>query len=46
MFRGFAITAWQRTVGDNGALIRSSLLFALAHVLTVGGDNARRRRSG
>lgn len=39
VFRGFAITAWRRTVGDNGALIRSSLLFALAHVLTVGGDS-------
>ncbi|HEY7131720.1 MAG TPA: type II CAAX endopeptidase family protein [Candidatus Limnocylindrales bacterium] len=39
VFRGFAITAWRRTVGDNGALIRASLLFALAHVLTVGGDS-------
>jgi membrane protease YdiL (CAAX protease family) len=39
VFRGFAITAWRRTVGDNGALIRASILFALAHVLTVSGDN-------
>jgi membrane protease YdiL (CAAX protease family) len=39
VFRGFAITAWRRTVGDNGALIRASLLFALAHVLTVSGDS-------
>jgi membrane protease YdiL (CAAX protease family) len=39
VFRGFAITAWRRTVGDNGALVRASLLFALAHVLTVSGDN-------
>ncbi len=39
VFRGFAISAWRRTVGDNGALVRASLLFALAHVLTVGGDS-------
>jgi membrane protease YdiL (CAAX protease family) len=39
VFRGFAITAWRRTVGDNGALIRTSLLFALAHVLTVSGNS-------
>jgi membrane protease YdiL (CAAX protease family) len=39
IFRGFAITAWRRTVGENGALLRASLLFALAHVLTVSGDN-------
>ena len=39
VFRGFAITAWRRTVGDNGALVRASLLFALAHVLTVSGDS-------
>ena len=39
VFRGFAITAWQRTVGERGAILRASLLFALAHVLTVSGDN-------
>jgi membrane protease YdiL (CAAX protease family) len=39
VFRGFAITAWQRTVGDNGALVRASLLFAFAHVLTVSGGS-------
>ena len=39
VFRGFAMTAWRRTVGDSGALVRASLLFALAHVLTVSGDN-------
>ncbi len=38
VFRGFAITAWQRTVGERGALIRSSLVFAFAHVITVSGD--------
>jgi membrane protease YdiL (CAAX protease family) len=35
VFRGFAITAWQRTVGARGAIVRASLLFALAHVLNV-----------
>jgi membrane protease YdiL (CAAX protease family) len=39
VFRGFAITAWRRTVGDNGALIRASLLFALAHVIDVSGGS-------
>ncbi|MBA2381998.1 MAG: CPBP family intramembrane metalloprotease [Chloroflexi bacterium] len=37
VFRGFAITAWQRTVGEQGALIRASLVFALAHVINVQG---------
>jgi membrane protease YdiL (CAAX protease family) len=39
VFRGFAITAWERTVGEQGALVRSSLLFALAHVITVSGSS-------
>jgi membrane protease YdiL (CAAX protease family) len=39
VFRGFALTAWQRTVGERGALIRASLLFALAHVISVSGDS-------
>jgi uncharacterized protein len=39
VFRGFAITAWRRTVGERGALIRASLVFALAHVITVSGDS-------
>jgi membrane protease YdiL (CAAX protease family) len=39
VFRGFAITAWQRTVGERGALVRASLLFALAHVITVSGNS-------
>jgi membrane protease YdiL (CAAX protease family) len=39
VFRGFAITAWQRTVGARGAIVRASLLFALAHVLNVTADN-------
>lgn len=38
VFRGFAITAWQRTVGERGALVRASLVFALAHVINVSGE--------
>ena len=41
LFRGFALTAWRRTVGDRGAIVRSSLLFVIAHVLFVGGDSFR-----
>jgi membrane protease YdiL (CAAX protease family) len=39
VFRGFAISAWQRTVGDGGAILRASLLFALAHVINVSGTS-------
>lgn len=39
VFRGFAISAWQRSVGESGALVRASLLFALAHVITVSGGS-------
>jgi uncharacterized protein len=39
VFRGFAITAWRRTVGERGALLRASLVFALAHVISVSGDS-------
>jgi membrane protease YdiL (CAAX protease family) len=35
VFRGFAITAWERTIGPDRAIIRASLLFALAHVISV-----------
>jgi membrane protease YdiL (CAAX protease family) len=38
VFRGFAITAWRRTVGDSGAIVRASLIFALAHVINVSAD--------
>lgn len=38
VFRGFAISAWRRTVGEGGALVRASLVFALAHVINVGGE--------
>jgi len=37
VFRGFAISAWRRTVGDNGAIVRASLVFALAHVINISG---------
>lgn len=37
MFRGFAVSAWQRTVGETGAIVRASLVFALAHVINAGG---------
>jgi len=39
VFRGFALTAWRRTFGERGALVRASLLLALAHVINVGGDS-------
>ena len=41
LFRGFALTAWRRTVGPRAAIVRSSLLFVVAHVLFVGGDSFR-----
>ena len=39
IFRGVAINAWRQSLGATGAIIRSSLLFAAAHVLFVGGDS-------
>ena len=41
LFRGFALTAWRRTYGARGAIVRSSMVFVLAHVLFVGGDSFR-----
>lgn len=38
LFRGFALTAWRRSVGVQQAIVRSSIVFVLAHVLFVGGD--------
>ena len=38
LFRGFALNAWRKTVGTRGAIVRSSILFVLAHMLFVGGD--------
>lgn len=45
LFRGFALTAWRRTVGARGAIARSSIVFVLAHVLFVGGDGFREAAS-
>ena len=45
LFRGFALTAWRRSVGNRGAIARSSLVFVLAHVLFVGGDGFREAAS-
>ena len=38
-FRGFSLTAWERTLGWRAALVRSALFFAFVHVLTVGGSS-------
>jgi membrane protease YdiL (CAAX protease family) len=38
LFRGFALTAWRQVVGVRGAIVRSSIVFVLAHVLFVSGD--------
>jgi membrane protease YdiL (CAAX protease family) len=45
LFRGFALTAWRRTVGARGAIVRSSIVFVLAHVLFVGGEGFREAAS-
>lgn len=34
-FRGFALTAWLRDLGERSALIRSTVFFALVHVLNL-----------
>jgi membrane protease YdiL (CAAX protease family) len=39
LFRGFMVTAWARSTGPRAAIIRAAILFAIAHVLLVGGDN-------
>jgi uncharacterized protein len=41
LFRGFALTAWQRTHGTRAAIVRSSVLFVVAHIIFVGGDSFR-----
>jgi membrane protease YdiL (CAAX protease family) len=41
LFRGFALSAWRRTNGTRAAILRSSIVFVLAHVLFVGGDSFR-----
>jgi hypothetical protein len=37
-FRGFVLTAWLRDLGERSALIRSSLFFALIHVVNISTD--------
>ena len=37
LFRGFALTAWQRTRGNRSAILRSSMVFVMAHLILVGG---------
>lgn len=39
LFRGFMVTAWARSNGPTVAIVRAALLFAVAHVLLVGGDD-------
>jgi uncharacterized protein len=39
MFRGFAVTAWRRSIGANRAIFRAALLFALAHVVGIEADD-------
>jgi membrane protease YdiL (CAAX protease family) len=36
-FRGFALTAWLRDLGERGALIRASLFFAVVHIANIAG---------
>jgi membrane protease YdiL (CAAX protease family) len=38
VFRGFALSSWRRLVGVRAAIVRSSIVFVLAHVLFVSGD--------
>ena len=40
LFRAFATTAWVRGLGYRRGLVLAALVFALAHVLTIGGTNA------
>lgn len=35
LFRGFAVTAWGRSIGPSRAIIRATLLFALAHIIGI-----------
>jgi membrane protease YdiL (CAAX protease family) len=39
LFRGFSVTAWERSIGAQRAIVRASLLFALAHVINASGDS-------
>ena len=39
VFRGVAVTAWARTNGAWVAIVRAGVLFAVAHVLLIGGQS-------
>ena len=39
VFRGVAVTAWARTTGIGTAIVRAAILFALAHVVVIGGND-------
>lgn len=41
MFRGFATTAWMRGMGRWRGVVRGALFFAVVHVLTISGIDAR-----
>ncbi|HET8784634.1 MAG TPA: type II CAAX endopeptidase family protein [Candidatus Limnocylindrales bacterium] len=41
MFRGFATTAWMKGMGRWRGVIRGALFFAVVHVLTISGVDAR-----
>jgi membrane protease YdiL (CAAX protease family) len=38
-FRGFATTAWTRSVSIRAGILRAAIFFAAVHVLTVGGTD-------
>ncbi len=38
-YRGAALTAWLRAVGPTSAITRAAILFAVSHVLEVGGSS-------
>jgi membrane protease YdiL (CAAX protease family) len=40
LFRGVALGAWLRSVGPRAAIVRSSLLFVVVHLLFLGGEAA------
>ena len=40
LFRAFATTAWVRSIGVRGGLVRAAVVFAFAHVLTISGSSA------
>lgn len=35
LFRGYALTAWARDLGERAALLRATIFFALVHIITI-----------